>query len=304
MHSLFVFRIALIICASLLAAVGQAQELNCTVNINVGPGVQGSDQGVFKDMKNALQQFMNTRKWTNDGFKQHEKIACNILININEMPSIGLYMASVQVQSARPVFSSNYSSLLLNYADRDWQIEYVESQPLEFNENTFTSNLTSILAFYAYVIIGLDYDSFSELGGSQYFQKAQMVVNNAQSANREGWQPLGNNRNRYWLCENLMSGQLVDLRKAMYSYHRLGLDVFDKTPDKSREVILKCLRDVKRVRDINPSSILVISFFDTKAKELSNIFSDGDQQVRKQAFDLITSMDPINKGSYGKIIGN
>jgi hypothetical protein len=304
MHKLTFLRAFLVSIFYLMLPTAHAQELNCTVNINVGPGVQGSDQGVFKDMKNALQQFMNTRKWTNDGFKQHEKIACNILININEMPSIGLYMASVQVQSARPVFNSNYSSLLLNYADRDWQIEYVESQPLEFNENTFTNNLTSILAFYAYVIIGLDYDSFSELGGTTYFQKAQMVVNNAQSANREGWQPLGSNRNRYWLSENLMSGQLADLRKAMYSYHRLGLDVFDKTPDKSREVILKCLRDVKRLRDINPSAILVTSFFDAKAKELSNVFSDGDQQIRKQAYDLITAMDPINKGSYGKIIGN
>lgn len=298
MRSLFtIFLIA-------VAGCGMAQELNCTVNINVGPRVQTSDPVIFKDMKNALQLFMNSRKWTTDTYKTHEKIGCSILININEMPTIGNFSASVQIQSARPVFNSNYTSLLLNYADRDWQFEYVESQPLEFNDNIYTNNLTSMLAFYAYVIIGLDYDSFSELGGTSYFQKAQMVVINAQSANREGWQPLGSNRNRYWLSENLLNGQLTDLRRAMYNYHRLGLDMFDKTPDKSRETILKCLRDVKKVRDVNPSSILVVSFFDAKAKELSNIFSDGDQQIRRQAFDLITTMDPINKGSYGKIIGN
>lgn len=281
-----------------------AQELNCTVTINVGPKVGTTDRSVFNDMKNAFQQFMNTRKWTNDAYKIHEKIACNLLININEMPSIGIFKAAVQVQSARPVFNTNYSTLLLNFGDRDWEFEYIESQPLEFNDNTYLSNITSMLAFYAYVIIGMDYDSFSELGGTPYFQRAQNVVNNAQSANREGWQALGSNRNRYWLVENLINGQMADLRKAMYTYHRLALDSFDKTPEQSRETILKALKDVKKVRDINPSSILVISFFDAKAKELGNVFSDGDLQVRRQAYDLITAMDPINKGSYGKIIGN
>lgn len=299
-----VSKYVLVIAMALSAKVASAQELNCLVTINPGPRVQISDMNVFKDMKNAFQQFMNTRKWTNDVFKTHEKISCSILININEMPSIGIFKASVQIQSARPVFNTNYSSLLLNFADRDWEFEYVESQPLEFNDNGYTSNLTSMLAFYAYIILGMDYDSFSELGGTPYFQRAQAVVNNAQSANRPGWQALGGNRNRYWLMENLLNGQLTDLRKAMYAYHRLGMDVFDKTPDQSREVILKCLKDVKRVRDINPSSLLVISFFDAKAKELSNIFSEGNLQLRRQAYDLITAMDPINKGSYGKIIGN
>lgn len=294
----------LVLSLLLMLQIGHAQELNCLVTINPGPRVQISDMNVFKDMKNAFQQFMNTRKWTTDNYRSHEKIACSILININEMPSIGIFSASVQIQSARPVYNTNYSSLLLNFADRDWDFEYVESQPLEFNDNAYTSNLTSMLAFYAYIILGMDYDSFSELGGTPYFQRAQTVVINAQSANREGWQALGGNRNRYWLSENLLNGQLTDLRKAMYAYHRLGMDTFDKTPDQSREVILKCLKDVKKVRDINPSSLLVISFFDAKAKELSNIFSDGNLQIRRQAFDLITAMDPINKGSYGKIIGN
>lgn len=281
-----------------------AQELNSIVTINVGPKIQTSDRAVFRDMKNALQQFLNNRRWTNDAFQTHEKINCSLLININEMPAIGIFSASVQVQSARPIFNSSYTSLLLNFADRDWEFEYIESQPLEFNDNNYTNNLTSMLAFYAYLIIGMDYDSFSELGGTPHFQKAFTVVNNAQSSNRPGWQALGGNRNRYWLIENLINPQMGDVRKSLYTYHRLGLDSFEKNPDQSRDVILKGLKDVKKARDINPNAILVISFFDAKSKELANIFSDGALSLRREAYDLIVLMDPSNQSSYEKIIKN
>lgn len=281
-----------------------AQELNALVTINVGPKIQTTDRNVFRDMKTAIQQFLNTRKWTNDAFQTHEKINCSVLININEMPSIGIFSASVQVQSARPIYNSNYTSLLLNFADRDWEFEYIESQPLEYNDNTYLNNLTSMLAFYAYLVIGMDYDSFSELGGTPYFQKALNVVNNSQSSNRPGWQSLSGNRNRYWITENLLNPQMADLRKTLYSYHRLGLDTFEKTPDQSREIILKGLKDVKRIRDINPNAILVISFFDAKSKELANIFSTGAITIRREAYDLIVSMDPSNRSNYEKIIKN
>jgi hypothetical protein len=281
-----------------------AQELNALVTINVGPKIQTTDRNVFRDMKTAIQQFLNSRKWTNDAFQTHEKINCSILININEMPSIGIFSASVQVQSARPIYNSNYTSLLLNFADRDWEFEYIESQPLEYNDNTYLNNLTSMLAFYAYLVIGMDYDSFSELGGTPYFQKALNVVNNSQSSNRPGWQSLSGNRNRYWITENLLNPQMADIRRTQYSYHRLGLDTFEKTPDQSREIILKGLKDVKRIRDINPNAILVISFFDAKSKELANIFSGGAITIRREAYDLIVSMDPSNRSTYEKIIKN
>ncbi|RAW01031.1 type IX secretion system protein PorD [Pseudochryseolinea flava] len=287
----------------LLPCVTIAQELRCTVTIN-SQQIETSERGVFRDMKNGFEQFLNGRKWTNDTYKNHEKIACNILVTITKMPSIGSWNASVQVQSARPVYNTNYSSLLFNFADRDWAFDYIESRPLDFNDNSFTDNLTSMLAFYAYVIIGMDYDSFSELGGTPYFQKALQIVNNAQQSSAPGWQAQGSNRNRYWLAENLVNGQMSDLRKAFYTYHRLGLDIFDTEPDKSREVILKGLKDVKKVRDINPNAILVISFFDAKGKELGNIFSSGNIQVRRQAYDIITTIDPSNRSSYDKIIEN
>src|SRR5690606_19804140 len=173
-------RKVLTILSFVLAATATfGQELNCSVSVNASQ-IQSSDRGIVKDLENAIEQFMNTRKWTNDTFRDHEKIVCNILITA-KMPAIGNFSASDQVPSARPVFNSNYTSLLFNFADREWEFQYVESQPLEYNDNTFTSNLTSMLAFYAYLIIGLDYDSFSELGGTPHFQKAMAVVNNARS---------------------------------------------------------------------------------------------------------------------------
>lgn len=286
------------------SAPATAQELLATVTINIGPKVETTDRNVFRDMKTAFQQFLNSRKWTTDTYQQHEKINCSILININDMPAIGVFSASVQIQSARPVYNSNYTSLLLNFADRDWEFEYIESQPLEFNDNTYTNNLTSMLAFYAYLVIGMDYDSFSELGGTPYFQRAMMVVNNAQSANRPGWQSLGSTRNRYWIAENLLNPQLADVRKMIYSYHRLGLDTFEKTPDQSRLIILTGLKNIRKAKDINPNAILIISFFDAKSKELANIFSDGQLTIRREAYDLITTMDPSNQATYAKIIKN
>lgn len=296
---------AFLLCITLCAfGFGWAQELACTVTIN-STQIATSDRGIFRDMKTAIEQFMNSRKWTPDAYKVYEKINCNMLITITKMPAVGNFTASVQIQAARPVYGTNYSSLIFNFADRDWEFEYIESLPLEFNDNTYTTNLTSMLALYAYMIVGVDADTFSELGGTTYFQKALAVVNNAQQSNRAGWQALGSNRSRYWIVENYNNAQSVDLRKALYAYHRLALDTFEKDPDKSREIILKSLRDVKKMRDINPASILVISFFDAKGKELSNIFSSGNIQVRREVYDIVTAIDPSNtRAGYSKMIEN
>lgn len=297
------YRLVALIILLTFSLASSAQELNCLVTIN-STQVQTSDRSVFNDMKTAIEQFLNGRKWSGDSYKTHEKINCSFLITITRMPSIGNFAASVQVQSARPVYNSNYSSLVLNFADRDWEFEYIESMPLEYNDNTFTSNLTSMLAFYAYLILGFDYDTFGELSGTPYFQKAMTVVNNAQQANRPGWQALGSNRNRYWIMENLNNTQMIDVRRALYTYHRQGLDLFSKDPEKSRQVILQCLKDIKKVRDINPNAILVVSFFDAKSKELANIFSEGNVQVRREAYDLMVSIDPSNRSNYDKVIKN
>lgn len=296
-------RIILLFIGLLATGALHAQELNCTVSINATQ-IQISDRGIFSDMKQSIEQFMNTRKWTPDAYRPHEKINCNILITITKMPSIGNFTASVQIQSARPIYNSTYSSLVFNFADREWEFEYIESLPLEYNDNSFTSNLTSMLAFYAYMIIGVDYDTFSELGGTPYFQRAQQVVIAAQNSSHSGWQAVGSNRNRYWIAENFNNVQMADLRKALYAYHRLALDNFEKEPDKGRELILNGLRDIKKIRDINPNAIIVISFFDAKGRELANIFSAGNLQIRRQAYDIVTTIDPSNRAMYEKMTAN
>jgi hypothetical protein len=282
------------------AATGQ--ELNCKVTINADQ-IQTSDRGIFKDMERAIATFMNTRKWTNDTYKNHERINCAIFLNISRMPSIGTFSANAQITVARPVFNSNYETVLLNFADRDWEFEYIESLPLEYNDNAYISNLTSMLAYYAYIILGMDYDTFSERGGDPFFQQALNVVNNAQSSNRPGWQTTGSTRNRYNLIENINNPQMAEMRKSMYRYHRLALDTFDKNPDESRQTILNAVKAVRNVWQIYPSSILVISFFDAKATELANVFSDGNLSVRREAYDILTVVD-AKRGTYQQIIEN
>ncbi len=285
---------------SLTSMIAVGQELNCKVTINADQ-IQTSDRGIFKDMERAIATFMNTRKWTNDSYKNHERINCAIFLNISRMPSIGSFSANAQITVARPVFNSNYETVLLNFADRDWDFEYIESLPLEYNDNAYISNLTSMLAYYAYIILGMDYDTFSERGGDPYFQAALNVVNNAQSSNRPGWQTIGSTRNRYNLIENINNPQMAEMRKSMYRYHRLALDTFDKNPDESRQIILNTVKAVRNVWQLYPSSIFVISFFDAKATELANVFSEGNLGVRREAYDILTVVD-AKRGSYQKII--
>jgi hypothetical protein len=288
------------VCSAFTLAV--AQELNFKVTINADQ-IQTSDRAVFKDMERAFANFLNTRKWTGDSFKNYEKINCTMFLNISKMPSIGNFVANMQITVARPVYNSNYETVLFNFADREWEFEYIESLPLEYNDNTYMTNLTSMLAYYAYIVLAMDYDSFSELGGNTFVQKALTVVNNAQSSNRVGWAALGSNRNRYSLVADLNNQQMVELRKNTYRYHRLGLDLIDKSPDDNRKVVLDVLRNVKKVWTTYPNSILMISFFDSKSAELVNIFSEGDLSVRREAFDILTAIDP-KRNIYQKIISN
>ena len=292
----------IIILFACITASLYSQELNFKVIVNADQ-IQTTDRAVFRDMERAFANFLNTRKWTSDSYMNHEKISGTLFLNITKMPSIGNFTANAQITSARPVFNTNYETVLLNFADREWEFEYIESLPLEYNDNSYISNLTSMLAFYAYIVLGMDYDSFGELGGTPYFQKALIVVNNAQSSNRPGWQALGSNRNRYALIENLNNPQMTELRKNTYRYHRQALDTFEKSPEESRKIVLDVIKNVKNVWGIYPNSIFVISFFDTKATELVNIFSDGNISVRREAYDILNTIDP-KRNIYQKIISN
>ena len=280
-----------------------AQELNCNVTVNADR-VQTTERGIFKDMEKSFSQFMSTTKWTRDSYQPFERIHCNLNITIEQMPSIGSFQATVHIQSARPVYNTNYETLLLNFADRDWQFEYTESQPLEYTDNVYASNLVSMLSYYAYVILGMDYDSFGKLSGDPMFNKALNIVNLAQPSNRAGWQAFDSNRNRYWLIENLTNQQMSPVREGMYEYHRLALDKFHDDPDAARQKILDVLKNIQKVNDLRPNSILIIAFFDAKSDELLNIFSQGNIQVRRQAYEIITRIDPTKSDRFKTILQN
>lgn len=278
-----------------------AQDLNCDVIIN-SDQIQTSDRRVFQDMETAFENFMNGRDWTPDEFKNEERIKCALSINLVSMPTIGRFTATVQIRSSRPVYNTNYESILLNFADRDWNFEYVESMPLEFNQNSYTSNLTSMLAFYAYIILGLDYDSFGELAGDPFFQIAQVIVNNAAQSPYPGWNALESTRNRFALIEDLTNQQMQGLRIGLYNYHRNGLDIFDEKPEDAQKRVLVVLEEIKKIKARYPSSIFVISFFDAKTDELVNIFSQGSMQERRKAYELLLELNPNKADTYQKIL--
>lgn len=281
----------------------KSQELNCSVVVN-GDATAIADRSIFREMENAFEQFLNSRQWSEDDFQNIERIKCNILITLDQQSTQNNYAASVQIQSARPVYNSTYESIILNFADRDWTFSYIEGQPLEYNDNSFFSNVTSMLAFYAYMILGMDYDSFGEFGGTPYFNRALNVVNNAQQSNFPGWSAMNSNRNRYWLIENINNQQMQEIRKSFYTYHRHGLDKFYETPEEGRAKALELLKAMNDVHQRYPNSILIISILDAKNNEFVNLFSEGDIQIRRKALDYLVEMDPTRKQRYEQIIDN
>jgi len=286
---------------TICSLISYSQELNCRVVIN-HQQISISDPSIFDEMETDITEFLNNRKWTNDEFQLEERINCNFLITLTDMSTIGSFGATVQVISSRPIYGTEYETVLLNFADRDWSFSYIQSKPMQYTENSFTDNLSSLLAYYAYVIIGMDYDSFSELGGSQFYEEALDIVNNAQQSSFPGWQQLGSNRNRYWLIENLQNTSLRPIRRAFYSYHRLGLDVFQEKPDETRNVIAKSLQNIQLANRARPRSILTISFMDAKASEIARIYSDGSPTVRKKAYNIVTSIDPSKTDTFKPMI--
>lgn len=282
----------------------QAQELLCQVQIN-DTQVQTTERRVFREMEKAFAEFLNNRQWTGKELAYNEKILCNLQITLSNTEQIGSYNATLIVQVARPVYGTSYTTPTFLFSDRDFIFQYVESQPLDFNVNTFNSNLTSMLAYYAYMIIGMDNDTFAPLGGTPYFEQARNIVQVAQQAGIQGWDATsgGNaSRNRAALVNDLFNTRMLPVREMMYNYHRLALDTFIEEPDEARAQVLVDLERLNEVREFNPSSILLISFFDVKDDELTNMFAKGDMSIRRQAFDLLRTLDPGNADKYGKIV--
>lgn len=291
---------AILVLVFSLSLNGFAQELRCQITVS-HQRIQGANQALFRTMQSDLYEFVNNRKWTEHVFSYDEKIKCNILIRLDEQISVDEFKGSIQVQLKRPIFNSSYETTILNIKDNDFRCKYVEFQPLEFNETSNRDNLTNILAFYAYVILGFDYDTFSPEGGTPYFEKAQAIVNNSQNASEKGWKAFESERNRYWLMENILNKSYSDYRKCMYSYHREGLDLMSERAEEGRANIATSLRDIQKVFRRRPSIYILQMFFDAKADELVNIFSKSFPDERNRVVAILNEVDPSNGSKYEKI---
>ena len=277
------------------------QELKCQVQI-LSNQIQSSDKRIFETLRNSINEFMNTRKWTDDIFGVNERLDCSILLNITEWNMVDEFKGTIQVQSRRPVYNSSYDSRLINFVDNNLHFRYLEYDPLEFSESTHISNLTSILAFYAYIVIALDYDSFSPMGGSPYFQKAQNIVNNAQNAPEKGWAASANKKNRYWMVENMLNQLYRPYRQCIYSYHRKGMDKMTEDVNGSRMTITESLELLEKVHLEEPSSFILQLFFDAKADEIVNIFTAANQGEKSRLIRLLHKIDPANSTKYNKML--
>lgn len=219
-----------------LSVLTKAQDINCKVQI-ITSQLATTDKSIFIEMEKSIYEFINNTKWTTDIIQINERIECNLIINVKEQLGIDEFKATAQIQSSRPVYNTSYNSTLFNYMDEDWTFKYIINQPLEFNENDARSNLTSLIAYYVYIMVGLDYDSFSLYGGTPYFQKARQIVNNAQTQPGKGWKAFDGTRNRFILVDNLLDNNFKPLRETIYKYHRLGMDVMSQNVDNGREEI-------------------------------------------------------------------
>ncbi|SDJ74941.1 protein of unknown function [Catalinimonas alkaloidigena] len=290
----------------ILAVPAFAQELNCNVVI-VDDAVQNVDRSIFPQMQTSIANFMNTRRWTGDSYSVEERINCNLVITLdNERGNLpqGQYNARVQIQSSRPVYGTNYQTLVFNYLDQSWKFEYTQNQPMDFNENSYSSQLTSLLAFYANIILGYDYDTFSKMGGRNFFLKAQQIATNASQSGGTGWKAFDGTNERYWLTENMLNPQVEPFREGLYNYYRLGLDNFQKDADQARAQALDMLTKIQTVRKQKPICLVANLFFDTKRDELISMFTKGAPQEKQQAYNLLAELDPTKTDQYEELVKN
>jgi hypothetical protein len=294
-----VYILLLLIC--LTPIYSYTQELNSKVLVNTEK-LQSSEKLLFEEMESSIEQFLNNQIWTGDKFNTQEKINCNFIINIINEPSSNQYEATVQILSSRPIYNSSYETILLNHGDREWIFEYFPSQTIEFVENGFNDNLTSLLSFYAYMIIGIDYDSFEEKGGEESFKLAWKILNTSQNSGYKGWDQFGSRKNRYWICENFLNPEFERVRKAIYSYHIKGMDKLYLDPIESRSTIMGDINSLNDVNKKNFNSAIVNLFIDAKADELTKIFKGGSLNERRQVFNLLSEISPSNIDVFNKIL--
>lgn len=278
----------------------KAQELNATVTVS-HQRVNVTNTQIFRTLENSLNEFLNGTRWSSQTFNQNEKIECSFFINVTAM-SGSSFTATLQIQSSRPVYGSTYSTTVFNHLDRDFSFNYVEFENLFYNPNSFDSNLTSALAFYANIILGLDADTFVLNGGTPYYEAANAVVTIAQSSGFKGWsQQDGGNQNRFFLIQDLLSNSYSSFRKSLYQYHRQGLDMMNENVKTGKEGIKAAVITLEEVHNNRPNALLTRVFFDAKADELVSIFSGGPQVTIADLVDTLNRISPLNSSKWGNM---
>ncbi|MFN8289935.1 MAG: DUF4835 family protein [Chitinophagaceae bacterium] len=302
-------RILIALLVAQIALRTGAQELEAKVSIIASKVSSTVDRKIFQTLQTGLINFMNSRRWTNDVFQPAEKIQCSFLLTIDEAGANNIYKGKLTVQAARPIYNTNYDSPIFNFIDNNISFRYVEFQPIEFNENRvqgndpFVANITAIFAYYANIILGLDYASFTLRGGDTYFQKAWNIVNNAPESGSQisGWKSFEGFRNRYWLAENLNNSRFALMHDAIYAYYRSGLDQFYENEETGRAGILNCLNYLTNLNRDNPNSMVVQVFFQGKSNELVKVFSKADTETKTRARDMLTKLDLTNAAAYKEL---
>jgi hypothetical protein len=287
-----------------LPVIAFSQELNCNVQITAQK-IQGTNRQVFETMQRDIYEFMNNTVWTNHVYSYSERIDCNILINLTDQISADEFNGTIQIQLRRPVYNTTYNSTMLNFIDNNFRFRYVEFQPLEFDPTTHRTNLISVLAYYTYIILGFDNDSFSPLGGTEFFQMAEKIVNNAQNAPEIGWKPYdgSRNRNRYWLVKNALDKDYEGVRQFIYEYDIDGLDRMESRISEARTSMVESLKLIQEVyrKKPDPFMYIVQIVLDAKSDELINIFSESFPEEKSRVVQILNEIDPSNKSKYEKI---
>ena len=276
------------------------QEITCNVSVSASK-IEGSNDQIFKGMQRDIYEFLNNRKWTENVFTNQERIECNIFIQLTQQISSDEFKGTIQVQARRPVYKSSYSTPVLNIKDEDFHVRYIEFQAMEFDETSNSDNLTNILAYYVYMILGYDYDTFSPQGGTIYYQKAQNIVNQSQNANEKGWKSYEKDHNRYWLVNNILDKTYSGFRDFLYTFHRTGLDLLTDNTAEGRANIAEGLKEIQKIHQKQSSLYIIQSFFDAKSDELVNIFSEGTPQEKSMVIQILTDVNPSNSRKYEKI---
>jgi hypothetical protein len=274
-----------------------SQDLNARVQI-LAPQIANSNKRILDILESSIKDFLNNKRWSADALQPLERIDCNFVITITDWDGNSNFKAEAQIQSNRPIFNSSYSSTILNISDKDFGFTFSEGQPLDFSEQNYINNLSSLLAFYAYIITGMDYDTFSKFGGTPYFEKAQTVLDNAQAAPNTGWKAFENLRNRFWIMENLMNKSFNPIRESLYTYHREGLDVMAENQIKGRKAILSVIPQLQKIDRQKQGAILNQIFFSAKADELIKILSAAETQDKVKAYNALSVIDPANSLKY------